>query len=421
MTRRRPTAQALVALAVLAPLAAASCEVAECATPNYTRAECRVIAENELARLSTAAGVEIRFQPPDATSDDTWIAAGLLRETTAEGIVARVAGPGAFAISVRREPFGPDRVSLRLDNVDPAATVRVGPAGAEVEVPPPDPPATSRMIAIDLPDDEVRFIRGDVACRAGMRLAITADIQTNPTQFQRIVEHLADEARQSAAIGEPLMGLLIAGDISENTRTEELDLVHEILARLPVPVAVTAGNHDVYRPARPYFNTSFGPGNHTFRVCDTKVVMLDTGSGGLATSVQARLPELLDREGARHLIVGMHHPVYPGVTGGGWSREDQAAFVLAELAIADADLVFAGHVHALHEFADIPVGDHSVREIIAGTAGALQGLGSPRYGYVRLTIGVDRLDACFVEVPPAGYEGPIGEPLEGLPYCPEGE
>jgi hypothetical protein len=414
----RPTRLLSVGLSTVL-LAPSGCEVAECATADYSRAECRVLAENELARLSTASGAEIRFQHPDADDDTTWDARGLLRETTGEGIVARVAGLGPFAISVRRGPFGPDRVVLRLDNVDPSAIVRAGPAGAEVEVPPGDSPPTSRVVELALPDDDVRFIRGDVPCRAGMRLAITADIQTNPTQFQRIVERLAEEARDSAAYGEPLMGVLIAGDISENTRTEELDLVHEILARLPVPVAVTAGNHDVYRPARPYFNTSFGPGNHAFRICDTKVVMLDTGSGGIATSVQARLPELFDREGASRLLVGMHHPIYPGITGGGWSQEGQAAAVLAELAIAEADLVFAGHVHALHEFDGIPVGDERLREIIAGTAGALQGYGDPRYGYVRLTIGVDRLDACFVEVPPPGYDGPVGESLEGLPYCPE--
>lgn len=411
----RALAAALAGSLVLAP---AGCEVAQCAQADYSRAECRVIAENELARMSTAAGVEIRFQSPDATDDDTWIAGGLLRETAGEGVVARVAGVGDFAISLRREPDGPDRVALRIDNVHPTAVLRVGRPGEEVELSPPDPPSTSRTIEVDLADEQARFVRGEVPCPARYRLAITADIQTNPTQFQRIVERLGEEARASADRGEPLMGLLIAGDISESTRKEEMELVLEILGRLPVPTAVTAGNHDIYRPSRPSFNTSFGPGNHAFRICDSKVVMLDTGSGSIATSVQARLPELFDREGARHLLVGMHHPVYPGVTGGGWSKEDQAAAVLAELAIADADLVFAGHVHALHEFGGIPVGGERLREIIAGTAGALQGLGDPRYGYVRVTLGADHLDACFVEVPPPGYGGPVGEPLEGLPYCP---
>lgn len=408
-----------LAVATVAVLGAAShaCSVPECATIDYRRAECRVILENELARMISASGAELRFQDPDAVEADGWVARGLLRERAGDGIVARVAGPGPFALSVSRGPDGPDSVDVRLDNVDPAAVMRVVSAGAEIVVPPPDPPSTSRDLQIPLMADQPTWVRADRPCPDRIRLALTADIQTNPTQFERIVERLQREASEAEQEGEPLLGLLIAGDISEASRDEEMELVLEILERLPFPVAVTAGNHDVFRNTRPYYNYAFGPGNHAFEICGTRIVMLDTGSGALATSVVARLPELFDRQGADHLVVGMHHPVYPGATGGGWSQEDQAALVLSELAIARADLVFAGHVHALHAFEDIPVGDVKLDEIVVGTAGALQGLTDPRFGYVRLTIDADRIDRCFVEVPPPGYDGPTGDPPDELPYC----
>jgi hypothetical protein len=115
----------------------------------------------------------------------------------------------------------------------------------------------------------------------------------------------------------------------------------------------------------------------------------------------------------------MHHPPYPGLTGSGWSAEDRAAALLAEVAREEADLVVAGHNHALHEFSEVPVGDVSVREIIVGTGGAYQGVGVPRYGYLRLVFDDEAgtMDECFVEVPPSGYAEPQGEPLAGLPYC----
>jgi hypothetical protein len=113
----------------------------------------------------------------------------------------------------------------------------------------------------------------------------------------------------------------------------------------------------------------------------------------------------------------MHHPPYPGLTGAGWNREDFAEYALVEFAAADVDLVLAGHSHALHDFPDIRIGEHELREIIVGTAGAYQGIGVPRYGYLRLRFDGDALTPCFVEVPPAGYVEPPNDPLRTLDYC----
>ena len=66
MTLGRPRSGALAALVALAA-SATSCTETECATPDYTRAECRVLAENGFGRLRTSTGVEVRFQAPSAT------------------------------------------------------------------------------------------------------------------------------------------------------------------------------------------------------------------------------------------------------------------------------------------------------------------------------------------------------------------
>lgn len=421
MTRR--TLAGLGAGLVLAGLVTTTpgCVQPHCTSPLYSEAECRVIAENQHARLRSTQGVELRFQEPDARDDVTWDARGLVEQLPDGTLQARVAGPGSFAISLRAPEDQDVTLPLRLLNVDPDATVAVGIAGLELVRPAEPVGGTVRELEVPLAAGQVQWIRGRRDCGPRYRLAVTGDIQTNPTQFERIVDRLQAEQAAAREAEAPLVGLVIVGDLTEASRDDEFETVREILARVPFPVAVTAGNHDIYRPTRPHYNLVFGPGNHAFDVCGVHVALLDTGSGAIARSVEARLPALLDRGDARFLVVGMHHPPYPGLTGSGWSEEARAAALLAEVAREQADLVVAGHNHALREFSTIPVGDTSVREIVVGTAGAFQGVGVPRYGYLRLSFDDEAgtMDACFVEVPPSGYAEPQGEPLDGLPYCTE--
>lgn len=412
---------ALAALALAAALGSSSgCVQPHCTSPDYAEAECRVIAENTHARLRGSSGVELRFQDPDATDDRSWDARGLLEELADGSIQARVAGPGRFALSLRADPDATEDVALhlRLRNVDPRATLELGPAGAATPL--PASASTRRELDLLLAPGELQWIRGDRACPPRYRLAMLGDIQTNPDQFERIVDRLEQDVDASAAAGTPLVALVIVGDLTESSRDDELDTIHDILSRVSIPVAVTPGNHDIYRPTRPHFNRSFGPGNHAFDVCGTHLTLLDSGSGAIARSVQARLPELLHREDGRFLIVGLHHPPFAGRTGSGWSREDQAAALLAELARDEADLVVAGHDHSLRAF-EVPVGDVVLSEVIVGTGGAYQGVGIPRYGYLRVELDDDThaLARCFVEVPPVGYAEPPNEPpSQSLPHCP---
>ncbi|MCX4245093.1 metallophosphoesterase family protein [Paraliomyxa miuraensis] len=431
MTRPRALAVPLPGSTLRAPLVLAlmlavpgtsGCVQPHCTSPLYSEAECRVIAENQRARLRTSVGVELRFQDPEATDDSTWDARGLLEELPDGSVRARVAGAGRFSLSMRAPEDHDVVFPLTVTNVDPEAVLGIGIRGLELQQPLDPSNGSTRTIDVTLAEGQVQWLVGERPCPSRYRLAVTADIQTNPTQFERIIDRLQEESQHSAGIDEPLVGLLIAGDLTEASRDEELDTILELLARVPFPVAVTAGNHDIYRPNRPYYNLSFGPGNHAFDVCGVHVALLDTGSGALARSVQARLPELLHRGDSRFLVVGMHHPPYPGSTGAGWSQEDRAQALLAELAREEADLVVAGHNHALHDFSDVPVGDVTLREIIVGTGGAYQGAGVPRYGYLRLTFDDDAgtMETCFVEVPPVGYAEPPNDPPNGLPYCAPG-
>ncbi|MEZ4240493.1 MAG: hypothetical protein R3F59_30930 [Myxococcota bacterium] len=54
------------------------CERPPCTPPDYAVSECRVQAENELARGTSVDGVEVRLQDPYGRSTDSWNATGLV-------------------------------------------------------------------------------------------------------------------------------------------------------------------------------------------------------------------------------------------------------------------------------------------------------------------------------------------------------
>lgn len=396
------------------------CSETECATPDYTRAECRVLAENGFARLLSSSGVELRFQDPSATdatdATESWSTEGIIAERGSM-ISARVAHMGEFALSLRNPANEARTLTLELSNVHPLATLEDNPQFIEQ---PPVGTTTRRELLVTVPARGVTWIRGGLghanACTPTFRLAVLADVQTNPTQFARIIERIQKEAGLAQAAGELLAGVVMAGDLTESSSEDEFRIFSDMLEAASVPFALTPGNHDVFESTLPFYNQNFGPGNYAFSVCGARIAMLDTGSGAIAESVLGRLPELFDRGDDEFLLTAMHHPPYAGLTSAGWSREDMAMITLGEFAHQGGDLVIAGHAHMLREFAEVPVAGVTVREIIAGTAGAWQGGGQPIYGYVRLTFAGGEIDACFVEVPPPGGLPHVDTPTT-IPQC----
>ena len=408
-----------LALLLLLPLPAllSGCSTEACAHGDYGAAECRVAAENHYARLLTSTGVTLRFQQPGATTAETWDALGKLSEEDGGVVHGRPATLTDFALSIDPGTLGADRIELVLDNVAADTVVTVGPDGAEVEVPGP-PVGNQRTLSIDL-DSELVWVRGTRACPTEYTLAVAGDVQTNPVQFERILESLHDEAARAEAAGAPLLGFAILGDLAEEPVEDELRHIAGLLDKSPVPVSVVPGNHDVHGDEFALYNRVFGAGTYAQMVCTTKLVLLDTGAGGLAASIQGRLPELFDRTGADFLVGGAHYPAWPGRTGNGWGDEDAAWYLLSELSRNDADLFVAGHYHSWEEMPAVPVGDGSVHQIISGTLGAHQGSGVPRFGYTRLTFTGAGIDSCFVEIlPPGRLQGGSGTQA-GIRYCAE--
>jgi len=377
------------------------CTQPECANNDYTRAECRVIVENELARRRTAAGIEIRFQRPAAVADSTWSALGLVSESGGR-LTARVATLGDFSLSLANPTNSDATLTLDLTNVHDQAQIAAGRSGHE-ELISPSGNGTRRRLSLSARAGEVIWVRGTVDCPPVYRVLAVADVQTNPTQFGRIVARIDQEYRDATAAGELLAGVIVAGDLSENATREELTAFSELLEPAAVPFAVIPGNHDVFSGTHPNYSECFGPGNYDFGVCSSHFALFDSGSGTLADSVLGRLPELFARGSAEHSIAVVHHPPYPRLSGAGWSSEADAAVFLGEFALQGGEQVISGHAHRLARFSDVSVGERSIDQLIVGTGGAVQTAKSPLFGYVRLTFR-DGIDTCFVEVPPVGAQ-----------------
>lgn len=409
MTLLKGHVLASLALAAAAP---AGCAAPECADPDYRDPECRLLAENALATLRTADGLEVRFVDPAAPDAEPWTAAGLVELAAPGEVVARVAAPGEFALRVA----GAGPLALTLDNVDPDAEVVARLAGQELPI--AAAAGLRRRLAVELAPGTTLEIRGTRRCPDRFRVAVTGDVQGNTLQLARILQRLSAEHDEAAAAGEALVALVLLGDVSAHGEPAELLELRALLAASPVPVAVGVGNHDVVDAEAPRFNRVFGPGNYAYSVCSLRGAQIDSGTGVLAPSLEARLPALLDRGAARFHVVGTHIPPYPGRTGGGWASERQAELLLVEAAIQRSDAVLAGHVHTVMSFPRIPVGDGHLREYIVGTGGGGQGAGVPRFGYLRLQF-AETLTACFVEVPPTGADGPLQGAPAGVPLCPD--
>ncbi len=415
------SARATSLLLVVASLSHAGCLSPECALGSYYSAECRVAAENHYAQLITSTGVQLRFHAPEAVGADVdgWEALGLFQEREDGVVQARPAGLADFALTLRGAP-GVDRVvSLQLINVAPDTVVSVGPAGALAPSAGPALPRLSRELDVRLLEDQDVWVVGRRPCPDAFRLVAAGDVQTNPVQFERIVQDLHAEAALAEEEGQPLLGLLLLGDLAESATEDEFRRIREILASSPVPVATIPGNHDIVGEELAIYNRLFGPGNYAFDVCAAHVVLLDSANGDLAPSVEGRLPTLVDPGEARFLVGGTHYPAFPGRTGAGFADEAQAWYLLSELVRFGADALLTGHVHTWRAFDDVPVGDGTIDQIITGTAGASQGSGQPHFGVTRLGFGPRGLDVCFVEVAEPGRAP--GDPGAGdgpLRRCP---
>jgi 3',5'-cyclic AMP phosphodiesterase CpdA len=133
--------------------------------------------------------------------------------------------------------------------------------------------------------------------------------------------------------------VLVTGDIADTGDRDEYELARELLAPLPMPVHLLAGNHDRFEARTRYVADA---GGVRLVVCDTSIPGRPEGTLELDW-----LAERLAEDRDTPTIVAMHHPPLDiGIT---WldqiGHTTDARAALAELLPANVKRVVAGHVH----------------------------------------------------------------------------
>lgn len=241
----------------------------------------------------------------------------------------------------------------------------------------------------------------------------------------KTVAHLSDLhfGRHDAAIAEAMAAALrqakpdltvISGDLTQRGRVAQFAAARAFLDRLPAPLLVIPGNHDVplydvarrfLRPLARYRRFIAAELQPFFADAEIAVLGLNTArsaalangriSYAQADAVRAAFaPVPADR--LRILVT--HHPLLPPPAAPGRAVVGRAALALDAIAGAGIHLVLAGHYH--HAYSDdlaaahVAAG-HSLLVVQAGTAISTRRRGEPN-SYNLLRIERDRL-SCAVE------------------------
>jgi 3',5'-cyclic-AMP phosphodiesterase len=165
---------------------------------------------------------------------------------------------------------------------------------------------------------------------------------------------LADAVRAVAGLDPPPDAVLVSGDLAQNGAAEEYERIRGLLAPLPMPVHVLAGNLDDRAGLRAHFGDAGDPYQYVTRVRSWRLVACDSTipgqlSGSLDGGRLEWLAAQLDDDRETPTIVAMHHaPLLTGI-----AEIDAIGFPAHELdALADllarhpqVQRIVCGHVH----------------------------------------------------------------------------
>ena len=159
---------------------------------------------------------------------------------------------------------------------------------------------------------------------------------------------------------DPLDGLLVSGDVSDEGSPNSYEFARHQLDRLGLPIFVVPGNHDAREPLRAAFAdvagmSSSGLIDWAEQVADTLIVGLDTlvegqGAGRLRPESLSFLREITTATKATAVVVMLHHPPiqtgihFMDVLGLTNAQELEDALFQAHPNVT----VLAGHVHGAH-------------------------------------------------------------------------
>lgn len=260
----------------------------------------------------------------------------------------RSAQAGSAAIEVRNCMPGAELVA-RAGGAPLAATALGGerPTVCRFEV---DLPAGEADLGLAPPDADV-FDR--------FRFAAMGDIQTALPRVDEVFARINQEPG--------LRFVFSMGDLVEDGRLDEYDLLVDKLSGLDIPYFSTIGNHEL-RANLDRWHDLFGRYNIHFAFKGATFSIVDSGNASLDPLVYDWLEGWVDEAADAVHVFGTHYPpIDPvGVRQGSFRSRKEAAKLLALLAGGDVDLTLYGHIHSYYAFSNA-----GIPAYISGGGGAL--------------------------------------------------
>jgi hypothetical protein len=190
------------------------------------------------------------------------------------------------------------------------------------------------------------------------------------------------------------------GDLSAHANPGSYRKLRKLLMQIPVPLAVTPGNHDLFDQTvynASYFHELFGADNGTFRCASVQCIILNNAWGSLADEQFAWLEETLKTSTAPYKLLFCHKPPFDLRDDVFYGMEERPhAERLHELCCAyKVTAVFSGHIHSL-----LCGNKDGVTYIISGGAGSKLSAAHDEFHY--LAAGLESGDLVIRALPLTG-------------------
>jgi 3',5'-cyclic-AMP phosphodiesterase len=258
----------------------------------------------------------------------------------------------------------PAAVTLTVENCMPGAELLArdgGGAPVEVSALGGERPTVCRFELVPpAGQDTVLDLAPPDAGTAGrFRFAAMGDIQTALPSVDEVFERIDQEP--------DLRFVFSMGDLVEDGRLDEYDLLLAKLERLDIPYFSTIGNHEL-RANIDRWHELFGRYNVHFTFKGAAFSIVDSGNASLDPLVYDWLDEWTSEAAGGVHVFGTHYPpIDPvGVRQGAFRSRKEAAKLLALLAGGHVDLTLYGHIHSYYAYSNA-----GIPAYISGGGGAL--------------------------------------------------
>ncbi|HJK92843.1 MAG TPA: metallophosphoesterase, partial [Polyangiaceae bacterium LLY-WYZ-15_(1-7)] len=314
---------------------------------------CTLRPAEDHVRLDERVG---RAETPDTlVLEEDGLAA--IREATPRGARLWAASP---VLHLRlRTAGGPFELVVRNTLRDATLTLD---DGTVIEREPGGLPTEARFV-LDLPagvERTARLAPPDADAAGSFHVAVLSDVQDAIGEVQDIYERMR---------ADPSLRFVVStGDLTDSGTRAQLVRFQEELETLPIPLYSTVGNHEV--PGPEAWHDLFGPFNAFFRFRGVAFSLVDSSTATVDPALRReRLrPWLEAHRDAPHLFL-THVPILDasGLRSGAFRSRNEAASLLQELADAEVDALFFGHVHSYYAYSLA-----GIESYIAGGGGAIE-------------------------------------------------